>query len=549
MSRCRRMAEIAYALLDDGSIAIYRLTDSGQFEAITGSPFPLGERASALALSPDGTRLYIANGGALDSSGLTPIRVFSVNPDTGELSWISDTAVTADSDGITSMAISADGAQLLISNFKTGGLAVFQLPALSAVTGVEALTEAHDPEMALEWMQTLYARVQADAVDAPAASRLYGYAGVTLYEAVVPGMPANRSLAGQLNDFPDVPIPNPGQVFDWPTSGAAALRVVLSGLMSAESGAEFSVLFERQLEERRAAVGSDAVIDASIGFGESVGADLLAWAQDDGYDETLTISASYEPPTGSPSLWTPTTEGRPPVEPYWGSLRPFALRSADECAVPMNAPYSEDEGSTFYLQALEVQAVEQALTPEQRAVAQWWVDTPGVTGAPSGHWMRIGGEIIQQLDMNLAQASELYAMLGMTLANSFISTWSLKYQVNLLRPVTYIQRFIDPRWQPYIESPSFPEYPSGHSVVSAAAADVLTSLYGAVAFTDHTHEDQSGAPRSFASFEAAATEAAFSRLFGGIHFRQAIENGLRQGRCITDHILGVVALRQFGQNE
>lgn len=85
-------------------------------------------------------------------------------------------------------------------------------------------------------------------------------------------------------------------------------------------------------------------------------------------------------------------------------------------------------------------------------------------------------------------------------------------------------------------------------MTSAAAADMLTSLYGAVAFTDHTHDDVAEA-RSYTSFEAAATEAAFSRMYGGIHFRQAIENGLRQGRCVTERILDRVTMRRFGQNE
>lgn len=541
-----------YALLEDGTLAVLTFNDGGRLAHIDGSPFPLGGPGytpTALALSPDGTRLYVANRGTLEETALTPVKVFTVEPATGYLTWLGDFPVPAQDGLISGLAVSADGTQLLISGFKNGGLAIYPAPfPAGAAQAGEALTASFGPGMALDWMSLLYDRVQADAVNAPQASRLYGYAGVTLYEALVPGMPANRSLAGQLNAFPDLPIPNADQVFDWPLVGAAALRVVLSGLMSEESGAAFNALYDQQVTDRREALGREDVIGPSIGLGESIGADLLAWAQDDGFDLTRDLTATYESPAGDPSLWIPTTEGRPPAEPYWGSLRPFALGSAAECAVPMNAPYSEDPASTFYQQALEVKTVSDALTPEQIAITEWWVDTPGVTGAPAGHWMRIGSEIIEQLDLNLAQAAEIYGMLGMTLADSFISTWSLKYQVNLLRPVTYIQRFIDGRWQPYIESPSFPEYPSGHSVASMAAADILTSLYGAVAFSDRTHEDVAE-PRSYTSFEAAATEAAFSRLTGGIHFRQAIENGMRQGSCIAAHILDRVTMRQFGQNE
>jgi membrane-associated phospholipid phosphatase len=143
----------------------------------------------------------------------------------------------------------------------------------------------------------------------------------------------------------------------------------------------------------------------------------------------------------------------------------------------------------------------------------------------------------------------MYGMVGMVLGDSFISCWSLKYQVNLLRPETYINEFISRRWRPFIQTPPFPEYPSGHSVVSAAAADMLTYLFGTVAFTDTAHEDEGQIPRSFTSFEAAANEAAISRLYGGIHYRSAIENGMRMGRCIVEHTLNNIIMRPVSQGE
>jgi hypothetical protein len=137
----------------------------------------------------------------------------------------------------------------------------------------------------------------------------------------------------------------------------------------------------------------------------------------------------------------------------------------------------------------------------------------------------------------------------MTLADSFISCWSLKYQINLLRPVTFINEHISRSWRPYIESPGFPEYPSGHSVVSAAAGDMLTYLYGPVAFTSPGRWGEERMQRSFTSFEHASQEAAISRLYGGIHFRAAIENGMKQGRCIADHILDNIVMRPLSQGE
>ena len=161
----------------------------------------------------------------------------------------------------------------------------------------------------------------------------------------------------------------------------------------------------------------------------------------------------------------------------------------------------------------------------------------------------IENQLVDQLGLSLDRAAEMYGMVGITLADSFISCWSAKYQYNLLRPVSYIQSHIRRSWAPYIQTPPFPEYPSGHSVVSAAAADVLTSLLGPVAFTDTLHVADGEAPRHFTSFEAAANEAAISRLYGGIHYRSAIENGMRQGRCIADHLLRNIQLNPISQGE
>jgi hypothetical protein len=212
-------------------------------------------------------------------------------------------------------------------------------------------------------------------------------------------------------------------------------------------------------------------------------------------------------------------------------------------------PFDTDPDSAFYAQANEVKEVGENLTQEQQETARFWVDTPGQTGAPSGHWVAIENQIVEQLSLNLGRASEMYALVGMALADSFISAWALKYEVMLLRPETYIHEYIRRTWQPYIQTPPFPEYPSGHSVVSGAAAEVLTTMFGVVAFTDRTHIIFEHEPlqRSFTSFEAAATEAAISRLYGGIHYRVAIENGVRQGECVAQQVLTNVQLRPIPQ--
>ncbi len=185
----------------------------------------------------------------------------------------------------------------------------------------------------------------------------------------------------------------------------------------------------------------------------------------------------------------------------------------------------------------------QAADPTQVDIARYWADDPGESVTPPGHWISILNQVLEREQASLALASESYAKVGIAVADAFITCWHTKYLYNVPRPITYIQKVIDPTWNtpvvvdPVI-TPPFPEYTSGHSVQSGAAAGVLSDLFGAnYAFTDHTHVRLGYAPRAFASFEEAAQEAAISRLYGGIHYRAAIENGLQQGNCVSERVL------------
>lgn len=176
------------------------------------------------------------------------------------------------------------------------------------------------------------------------------------------------------------------------------------------------------------------------------------------------------------------------------------------------------------------------LTDAQRDTAMYWRDNPdGVTGLPAGHWMQIAAG--QAAHRNLVGAAELLALVGATIADAFTSCWVEKYRTNLLRPVTYIRRVIEPDWNSFVNSPAFPEYTSGHSVGSAAAAHALTHLVGEIGFVDHGAATRGYVPRPFRSFRAAADEAAQSRLLGGIHYPMAIEVGLQQGVHVATTVL------------
>jgi hypothetical protein len=395
-------------------------------------------------------------------------------------------------------------------------------------------------------MELLYRQIQAEKINPPAAGRLYAYAGVTLYEAVRPGIPNSFSMGKQLNALGNIPQPDLTLVYDWPTSANGALAKTLTHLLPESSASAFANLRQQQINDRARSVPED-VIERSLAYGETVADAIIVWSDNDRYASTRDLT--YEPLTGDPSYWQPTSAAAPPVEPFWGQIRPFALYYADSCAVNMKMPFSTEPDSTFYQQALEVITVSQNLTPEQEDIARRWVDTPGGSGTPGGHWVMIQNQLVDVLDLKLDMASMMYGLTNVAIGDAFIAAWSHKYQYPLLRPITYIQAYIDPGWTSLVESPQFPEYPSGHSVVSAAAAEVLTTMFGNVAFTDRSGRMHGFKDRSYTSIEAAAYEASISRLYGGIHFRAAIERGMRMGRCVGQNVLEFIRLRPIPQGE
>jgi len=270
---------------------------------------------------------------------------------------------------------------------------------------------------------------------------------------------------------------------------------------------------------------------------------MAARAAADGYAGLL--GRPFTPPVGE-EKWLPT----PPnfgtsIEPYWSEITSFALPANDVCKPKPPVGFSTSPDSAFYAQASATHDAVLALDDRNRAIALYWRDNPdGSTGLPAGHWMLIACDVIDDLELTLDRAAEVLVLLGLCLADGFTSCWTEKYQTNLLRPVTYIQRYIDPNWQSFVNSPAFPEYTSGHSVGSAAAAAALTASLGSIPFTDRSSPLSKGLePQRYGSFWEAAEEAAGSRLAGGIHYPMGIDEGITQGAAVAGKVLEVARLR------
>lgn len=408
---------------------------------------------------------------------------------------------------------------------------------------------------ARQWMTNLANSVKGDGISPPVASRTYAYGSIAMYEAVVHGMPGHRSLAGQLNGLDSLPTPIPGVEYDWPSVLAQTMhRFVHEGMyvyplriffeFTTQTQAALTTLGPTQLGFRRAAGVSEEVMENSIQYGDQLAAALLEWARSDGYAEAR--FQGYVPPTG-PDKWVPTGFSDTDkialaAEPYFGTLRPLVLTSPDECMAPPPPAWSTEAGSPMYEEALAVWQANQNLTDEQRVIARFWEDGAKATSTPPGHWLAIATKFLKS--RNLGEAAAGYAFTSIAYFDAFIAVWQSKYEYNLLRPTTYIRRYIDPGFITFLGTPQFPEYVSGHSGVSGASGVVFTAWFGSDPFVDDTKIRRGFAPRGFANFTAAAEEAMVSRLYGGIHYPMGNEEGGVLGECVGEKVVSRISMTE-----
>ena len=377
----------------------------------------------------------------------------------------------------------------------------------------------------------------------PVASRAFAYVGITGFEAVAGGTDDLQTLAGQVNGLTALPARDGTLPYDDGVVLQAALSTAVKTFFSntGPTGQRAMAAMERVLTEKTTADLPEDIAARSTALGVAIAQHVIDWSLTDGGAVVENMGFPYEYNLRqAPEAWVPTSkivQQQKPLLPDWGNNRTFAMPDGATCGLPPPPAYSTEPGSAFYAEAKEVYDTVKDLTPEQRQIARFWSDDPMLSPTPPGHWISIAMQVQTATGAPLSEQVDLQARLGIALADAFIGCWHAKFDYDLLRPVTYIRATMDPKWEPLLITPPFPEYPSGHSTQSGAAAEVLTAFFGEdFAFEDATHLDDGLEPRRFPSFWAAAQEAGMSRLYGGIHFRSAIDQGLEQGRCIGRHV-------------
>lgn len=288
---------------------------------------------------------------------------------------------------------------------------------------------------------------------------------------------------------------------------------------------------------------SDELFNLSEQTGQVIAKEIIKWSKLDGGDEGYLNNF----PEGfkiqsCDSCWARTTPGYlPALLPYWGDNVTKLSNTREIVAAYRTMPFSTDTASVLYKNAVEVLANSKEMNPDYERIAEYWDNAPGISGTPAGHFFQLAAGMAKRKSMDLEQKLEMYALLGIALNEAMIVAWELKYRHNFIRPITYIQRYVDSHFNTRIDTPPFPESPSGHSFQSGAGGEILKAYFGnEVEISDSTHiqrKDMDGSPVNFYKISDLMKEISNSRLYGGIHFRETLDSSLEFGRKIGINVL------------
>lgn len=390
-----------------------------------------------------------------------------------------------------------------------------------------------------------------DIFSPPVASRVFAYPNIAANEILAIKNNGKNTLVGKISSLKPIPKPKDENNINYELSALTAHIDLSKRLLFSETQME---TFRDSIYEVWKQQNNES-FENSKAYGLKVAEHIAIWMNEDNYPETRTMPKFTEN-TDDPSRWQPT----PPsymdgIEPHWNRIRPFILNSADQFKPIPPPDFSLDKSSLFYKELKEVYDISLDLlkkgdTSEEIQIAQFWDCNPFVSVtqghvmfaekkiSPGAHWIGITKIACKKTKTNFTETISAFTKTSIAIADAFISCWDEKYRSNLIRPETLINKYIDTDWRPVLQTPPFPEYTSGHSVVSGAASTMLTSIFGNnFAFDDDTEVPYGLPIRSFKSFNIAAEEAAISRMYGGIHYRAAVEIGIKQGKDLGEFIV------------
>jgi hypothetical protein len=394
-------------------------------------------------------------------------------------------------------------------------------------------------------MQELTKVIIYDVFSPPVSSRIYSYTSLAAYETLR-FEEAGESLVARMKGFSKMPEPQEGKNYNYLLAATKAFFTVAEKVtFSIDTLKQYQDKIYEQFETSL----PEEVFANSLSFGEAVGKAILTRTTVDNYKHTRGLPKFLG--SEEEGKWRPT----PPdyldaAEPYWFQIKPLLLDSASQISCPKPPPYSKDTTSAFYKSVKAVYDITTNLTEEQRQTARYWDDNPFVMEhsghlafgnkkiTPVGHWIGITEIACRKKNLGALETAKAYALTSSAMFDVIISCWKTKYEYQHIRPITFINQEIDGSWQPFLQTPPFPEHSSGHSGISASAATILTRLFGDnFSFEDTSDLEYIGMKRSFQSFHEAAREASVSRVYGGIHYFTGVEAGAIQGSKVASYYI------------
>ena len=412
----------------------------------------------------------------------------------------------------------------------------------------------NNPDLFHRSMQKLTDIIVYDIFSPPVASRIYVYPSIAAYEVLINDYPNYKSLAGQINGLNSIPKPDFNKEYSFPIASIYAFINVGKDLIFSENKI---LSFQEELfdEFQEKGVPRD-ILERSMDYGLLVANHIKMWYAKDNYKQTRSFP-KYTIQRDDEESWKPTPpdymEG---IEPHWNKIRTLVVDSSNQFMIKPPPEFSLDKNSIFFKDLIEVYEIGNNLSDEEKEIASFWDCNPYVSHhkghamfatkkiTPGGHWIGITEIVSKKAKLNLMETIYTYTMVSIGLFDAFIICWDEKWRSVLVRPETVINQHFDEDWLPFLQTPPFPEYASGHSVISTAAANILTHILGDdFEFLDTTEEIYGLPARNFRSFLHASEEAAISRIYGGIHYMPAITYGVEQGEKVGYYVLNNINLK------
>lgn len=424
-------------------------------------------------------------------------------------------------------------------------LVIIALVSLLVSCQQQQVAAIKEDELLYNCEQQLTNVIVHDINSPPVAARMYTYSNLAFYEALRPSYPKAISFLPILKGFEQISLDRDVKNIHYPFAAAMAFMNVAETLVFSKDSIRVA---KDSLQIQFDGLASD-VKEQSTAWANQVSSVILKRAAEDGYK--LTRGMPKFSVFKERGIWQQTPpDYEEAIEPNWRYIKPLLMDSASQFKPARPPAYNLNKNSQYFKELNELYQMSVTLTDEQKQIAKFWDDNPFVSEhrghftyatkktTPVGHWMGIIGILGKQSKLPPIEIAKAYAMASAAVFDGFISTWEEKFTSKTVRPITVIRENIASEWNAFLQTPPFPEYTSGHSVISAAAATVLSSIFGnQTPFRDTVELKYLGMERSFPSINAAANEVSISRMYGGIHYRSAVENGQKQGQAIGNYFI------------